>query len=404
MAIRVIIIGGGFGGLEAAFALKSLGKSHLDITLIDKSGHHAFIPSIHLVISGTARSGEISIPLAPVLGTAGINFIQGEVTGLDQEKREIIVAAQRLPYDYCLVSSGATNNFFDLPGAEQFACRFRTPEDAEEIRTQLLRLLGNEPSCRVAVAGAGTEGVELIGELIDLIHTEGRGEVLREGRIAILLFEGKSSLLPTLPPAAGRFAEAYFRERGVSIIAGDRIAEVGKESVLLTSGKLLEMSLLIWSGGIQPDRLIRALDLPKDPWGWLKVTDRLHVVGDERVYGIGDAVSIYTDDGPLSLQRLAYHAQDQARVAALNIAAAAGGGRPVRYEPKNKPQLISIGSSTGIFAAGDRVSTGSWVVNAKKAIERTHLMTYLSKPLSSALWSRIPGTALLQRLRTRLPL
>jgi NADH dehydrogenase FAD-containing subunit len=199
-------------------------------------------------------------------------------------------------------------------------------------------------------------------------------------------------------------AEDYLRQHGVTIIAGDRIAGVGKDSVLLESGQKRDVSLLIWSGGIQPSRLVEDLSFPKDPWGWLKVTEYLHVPGDGRVYAIGDAVSIYSDDGPLALQRLAYHAQDQARVAALNIAADAGGGRPVRYEPKNKPQLVSIGDGMGIFSAADRVASGPWVVTLKKAIERKHLMSYLSKPLSSALWSWLPGTAALQRLRARLPI
>jgi NADH dehydrogenase len=404
MTVRVVIVGGGFGGLEAAFALKSLGKSRFDITLIDRSSHHAFIPSIHLIISGKAKCDGIRIQLGPVLGSAGIRFLQDTVSGLDSKKRELITANGTVPYDYCMISSGATNNFFDLPGAEQFAYRFRTPEDAEQIGTALLALLEGDRPCRMAVAGAGTEGVEVAGEMLDLVHAEGRDEDLKAGRISIELFEGKSALLPGLPAAAGAMAEEYLRKHGVTIVAGDRIAGVGKDSVLLEIGRKHEVSLLVWSGGIQPSRLVEALNLPKDPWGWLKVTQYLHSPGDERVYGIGDAVSIYSDDGPLALQRLAYHAQDQARVAALNIAAHAGGGKLVRYEPKNKPQLISIGDGMGIFSTADRISSGPWVVTLKKVIERAHLMTYLSKPLSSALWARLPGAGILQRLMTRLPI
>ncbi len=405
MTTRVVIIGGGFAGLEAAFALRALGRPRFDITVIDRSAYHAFIPSIHLIISGKVTANDIRIPLGPVLGTAGIRFIQDTVTGLDPDRRELITPGAVIPYDYCLISAGATNNFFNLPGAEEFSCRFRTPEDAEKIRTALLGLLGDEKKpCRIAVAGAGTEGVEVIGEVLDLIRAEGREAEVPAGMITIELIEGKSALLPALPAAARAKAEAYLEQQGVLIVAGDRIAEVRRDRVLLESGRVRETSLLIWSAGIQPSPFIRGLNLPKDPWDWLKVTDRLHVPGRERVYGIGDAVSIYTDDGPLSLQRLAYHAQDQARVAALNIAAGEGFGSFVRYEPKNKPQLVSMGSTMGIFSAGDRVSSGPWVVTLKKAVERKHLMTYLTKPLSSALWSRLPGSAVLHRLRTRLPL
>lgn len=163
------------------------------------------------------------------------------------------------------------------------------------------------------------------------------------------------------------------------------------------------MALLIWSGGIQPSKLVRGVPLSKDPWGWLKVSDRLHSVDDPLVYGIGDAASIYTDDGPMSLRRLAYHAQDQARVAAVNIARSIDGKEQIPYVPKVRPQLISLGRSMGIVTQEGHTYSGAWVVTLKKAVERNHLMTYLAKPLSPALWARLPGAEIIQRLRIRLP-
>jgi NADH dehydrogenase FAD-containing subunit len=401
MTEQVVIVGGGFGGLEAAFSLKGLLGHSADITLVNRDQQHCFIPSIHLIVSGKTTPRQICIPLNVVLGAAGIRFIQDEILSVDAGSREVISAGGRLAYDYLLLSSGATNNFFDIPGAERFSCRFRTAEDADQIRVLLLKLLHGEEAGRIVLAGAGTEGVEVIGEVLDLIRSEGLGEELAAGAITIELVEGKGTLLPSFPLAVQQCAEGYLRQQGVRLIPGDRIAEVKQDRVVLTSGAQLAASLLIWSGGIQPSKLIRDLPFDKDPWGWLKVNDRLQVPADERIFAIGDAVSISTEDGPLTLQRLAYHAQDQARVAALNISAALSGGRPVSYEPRSRPQLISMGGDMGIFTLGDRVSSGPWVVSLKKAIERKHLMTYLTKPLSSALWSRVPGTAFLQRLRTR---
>ncbi len=407
MTARIVIIGGGFGGLEAAFSLRNLLHSSSEITLINRVRLHSFIPSIHLIVSGKVDSAQISIPLDVVLGSANIRFVQDEVVAVDSEARDVVFTGGRQGYDYLIMSCGAANNFFAIPGAERFSCRFRTPEDAERIREKLLALLSRpeqEGPCRIVLAGAGTEGVEVIGEALDLIRHEGRGEELASGRITIELIEGKSRLLPALPLTVQKRVEEYLLQQGVRLIAGDRIEEVKNDRVVLSSGQHRESSILIWTGGIQPSRLISSLPFDKDPWGWLKVNDFLQVPADSRIYGIGDAVSIYTGDGPLALQRLAYHAQDQARVAALNISAAISGGRPVRYEPKTRPQLISIGKEMGIFSLEDRVSTGPWVVTLKKAIERKHLLTYLSKPLSSAIWSRVPGARTLERIRTRLPL
>ena len=404
MAERVVIVGGGFGGLEAAFSLKALLGHSAEIILVNKVQQHCFIPSIHLIVSGKITPTQICIPLNIVLGAAGIRFIQDEILSVDAASREVISAGGRLAYDHLLLCSGATNNFFNIPGAERFSCRFRTAEDAEQIRTRLLKLLHAGEAGRIVLAGAGTEGVEVIGEVLDLVRSEGFSEELAAGTFTIELVEGKGTLLPSFPLAVQQCAEGYLRQQGVRLLPGARIAEVRQDRVVLSSGAHLASSLLIWSGGIQPSKLIRDLPFDKDPWGWLKVNDRLQVPADERIFAIGDAVSISTGDGPLTLQRLAYHAQDQARVAALNITASLSGGKPVRYRPKSRPQLISMGSDMGIFTFGDRVSSGPWVVSLKKTIERKHLLAYLARPLSSALWSRVPGAGVLQRIRTRLPL
>ncbi len=404
MTKSIVIIGGGFAGLEAAFSLKGLLGTSCEITLVDRSAYHSFIPSIHEIISGKVRPRDIQIPLATVLAPAKIRFVQDEVVSIDVSRRRITGRRRKPMYDYLIISSGAENNFFGVPGAEEYSCRFRTPEDAERIAVELNRIISDQTcSHAVVIAGAGTEGVEVAGELIDFIRETCGAHELESGRIVVELIERRDHPLPGFSSKVQAFTEDYLIRKGIRLVPGDRIAEVRKNEIVFESGRRREMSLLIWTGGIQPAKLIRDLPLAKDTAGWLKVTDRLQVFEDERVYGIGDAISIYSDEGPLSVQRLAYHAMDQARVAALNIAADLGGRDKIAYKPKTRPQLISIGKEMGILAFGERFRTGSWVVSLKKAVERKHLMTYLTKPVSSALWSRIPGAGFIQRLRTRLP-
>lgn len=402
MTTRIVIIGGGFGGFEAVFSLKEALRSGAEITLVDRSAYHSFIPSIHLIVSGKIKPEEIRIPLKTVLGASGIRFVQDEASAVDVAKREIVTRGAALPYDYLLLAAGAGPNFFKIPGAAEFSFPFRSPEDAERIRTRLLELLAEHAPLRVVLAGAGTEGVEAAGEVIDLIRSEERGEDLIAGRIAVELIEGKSRILPGFLREAQARAGKYLADEGVSVSTGDRIAEVRRDRVVLGSGSEREASILIWTCGIQPSKLICDLPLAKDPWGWLKVNDRLHSP-DDRVYAIGDAVSINTEDGPMDLQRLAYHAQDQARVAALNIVAGIRGGKKVVYTPKTRPQLISLGKDMGLLTLEERVASGAWVVALKKIIERKHLMTCLARPVSSTLWSLIPGVGLAQRLRAKLP-
>ena len=405
MPLNVVIVGGGFGGLEAAFSLRNLLRPPAEITLIDRHGYHSFTPSIHEIISGKVRPEAIRIPLAVVLKPAGINFVQDEAMSVDTGKRQVIARNSTLSYDYLVLSSGAENNFYGVPGVEKLSYRFRTPGDAERIRADLEALLA-DPGRRfsVVLAGGGTEGVEVAGELIDAIRDHGSEDDLASGRISIELIESRDHLLPGFPLKAREFVDGYLSKRGVKLIFGSPIAKAKKDRVILASGSEREMSMLLWTGGIQPTRLIRELPLAKDPAGWLAVTDRLNSPDDERVYGIGDVVTINKSDGPVAMPRLAYTAQDQARVASLNIESCVSGRAPVPYEPKLRSHLISLGSDMGILVEGERFFSGSWVVTVKKAIERKHLLTYLTKPVASALAARVPGAGILQRLWQRLPI
>ena len=405
MSLHVVIVGGGLGGLEAAFSLRNLLRSSVEITLIDRHGYHSFTPSIHEIVSGKVRPEAIRIPLAVVLRPAGINFVQDEVLSVNTGMRKVIARESTIHYDYLVLSSGAENNFYGVSGVDKHSYRFRTPGDAERIRADLESLLADPVSrFTVVLAGGGTEGVEVAGELLDAVTGHGREEDLGSGRISIELIEGREHLLPGFPLKAQEFVENYLSHRGVKLFTSSRIEKVRKDRVILASGSERAMAMLLWTGGIQPMKLIRELPLPKDPSGWLKVTDRLHSPDDERIYGIGDAITIQAFGSPVPLPRLAYHAQDQARVAGLNIFSSINGRALVPYAPKLKPQLISLGRDMGIMVDGERFSSGSWVVTLKKAIERKHMMTYLTKSVTSAIAARIPGMHILSRVWRRLPI
>ncbi len=404
MEQQVVIVGGGFGGLEAAFLLKELlGHSGM-ITLVDRNAFHYFIPSIHEIVSGKSSVESIRIPFAAMLGPAGIRFIQDEVLSLNKANKEVICRDRTLQYGYLILSTGAENNYFGIPGAEEFSFCFRKPVDAERIKAEVEHLLEDPiATCHIVLAGGGTEGVQAAGELLDLIKGQSRENDIKRGTISIDLIEGKERLLTGFSPKAQEFAEQYLRARGANVVTGNPIIEVQKNSVVLERGGHRAASILVWTGGIQPAKIILDLPLQKDTRGWLKVTDRLHSPDDDRIFGIGDAVSVYNEDGPLSLQRLAYHAQNQARIVALNIDNHMHGRDLVVYTPKSRPQLISIGKDMGIFSQGDRVLTGTWVVAIKKAVERKHIMSCLTRPLISSMQARIPGAGFVQRLRMRLP-
>jgi NADH dehydrogenase len=404
MSTNIVIVGGGFGGLEAAFSLKGLVGNAGVITLLDRDDHHSFIPSIHEIISGKITSRSIQIPLATMLAPAGIRFVRDEVMAIDHANRRVTAATGSLDYDYLVVTTGAENNFFGVPGAQEHSFRFRKPDDAARIHARLALLIAEEQNdVHLVLVGGGPEGIEVAGELLDLIRGSGREKDLTGGKISVTLVEAQQQLLPGFLPAARVFVENYLRERGITIITGQRITAVREGSVALATGTELPRSMLIWTGGIKPSRFIDGLTLPKDPAGWLIVTDRLHSQADDRLYALGDIVTIQGPDGPLPLQRLAFHAQDQAVVAAINISYDLRGKDLMRYEPRYKPQLVSIGRDMGIFTQGSVFKKGTWVVGLKKAVERKYLMSCLTRPLLLGISQKIPGTGILKRLGLKLP-
>ena len=396
MSFDIVIVGGGFGGLEAAFTLRTLMGESASITLIDRQAEHSFLPSIHEVSTGKIAARSIQIPLKTVLAPAGIHFVQDDVSTIDTTRRQVSLADGELRYDCLLLATGAENNFFDIPGAERYSFRFRTAGDALRIRDSLERLLAEaRKDVHLVIAGGGTEGVEVAGELLDLTT---------DNNVSITVIEGQQQLLPGFPAALGGFAEKYLQGKGVSIITAERITAVREDSLILSSGRVLPQSILIWSGGIKPSGLISGLDLPKDPAGWLIVDAFLRSPANERIFVVGDAATITGPGNALSLPKLAYLAQDQATVAALNISSfLQGSGDLARYEARTRPQLISIGKNMGIYAFKDTFRTGAWVVGLKKAVERKHMMSYLSRPLIAGIARNIPGSSLLIRMGLKLP-
>jgi len=126
------------------------------ITLVDRGEYHSFIPSIHEIVSGANRARDIQIPLALILGLAGIAFVRDEVLSLDLESKKVLTSSRILDYDYLVLSSGVENNFYDVRGAETFSHRFRSPEDAERIHADLCSLLADKTqACSIVIAGGG---------------------------------------------------------------------------------------------------------------------------------------------------------------------------------------------------------------------------------------------------------
>ncbi|MGZ7053631.1 MAG: NAD(P)/FAD-dependent oxidoreductase, partial [Candidatus Angelobacter sp.] len=224
---RVVVIGAGFAGLNAA---KALADAPVDVTVVDRKNHHTFQPLLYQVALAVLSPAEIASPVRTVLRrAANTEVLLGEVTGFDLQKRLVLLDDLDLPYDYLIVAAGATHAYFGHPEWEEFAPGLKTLEDATEIRRRILmafetaerELIAHRtpPPLNFVVVGAGPTGVELAGAISDIagrhLTKEFRSIDPRQSRI--ILLEGGPRVLPTYPEDLSASAERQLKEMGVEV-------------------------------------------------------------------------------------------------------------------------------------------------------------------------------------------
>lgn len=384
--MRVVVLGCGFGGVEVARTLRARSKE-LEIVMIDRKTRFDYQPSYPELLSGKVTPEAISRDLSAFAEQLHADFIAAEVLGVNfaaktvQLKRTLPSAGstttrprdeaelQELTYDFLVLAIGAEQTFFNIPGAAEHSCTINTLRAALETQVALEGLDHSREST-IPVIGAGLTGVEVAGELLD--HFRARGATAR-----IYLVEMMPRPLPAFPRARiAEYVSTVLTARGVMILTGTAVQEVGNREVLLTDGRLLPYDLLIWTAGIKPPSLLDRLDLPKVK-GWVQVDSYLRVEGMSEVFAVGDCV-YFEHHGRRAGQNVE-EAEAQGKAAATNILRALEGTALQEYQPRNTAQnpraLISLGSGKAVVYSS-RFMTSFLAYRVKKWVERRYLSRF----------------------------
>ncbi len=298
---RVVVVGAGFAGLNAA---KGLAHAPVQVTVLDRKNHHTFQPLLYQVALAVLSPAEIASPIRNVLRSAhNTEVLLGEVTGFDLDRRIVRTDDLELPYDYLVVAAGATHAYFGHTEWEQYAPGLKTLEDATEIRGRILLAFeqaereafadGSTPPLTFVVIGAGPTGVELAGAISDIsrhyLKRDFRNIDPRQARI--LLLEGGPRVLPAYPRDLSASAEKQLREMGVEVLTNALVTNV--EPGLVTVGKeKIPASVILWGAGVSASPLGRMLGAPTDRAGRVLVTPDLSVPGHPEVFVIGDLAAV----------------------------------------------------------------------------------------------------------------
>lgn len=328
---RVVILGGGFGGLYAA---KVLGKAPVDVTVVDRRNFHLFQPLLYQVATGALSPGEIASPLRHVLSRfRNTCVLLGNVDEIDVAARQILVDNDRLPYDSLIVATGATHHYFGHDEWRQYAPGLKSIEDATEIRHRILvafEAAEREPDpekrrqwLTFVVIGGGPTGVELAGALGEIANDTLRNDFRRinPAEANILLIEGSDRVLGTFPPELSAKAERSLIRLGVRVRKGLAV-NVDAEGVTVKNGDVetrIACRTALWAAGVQASPLGKLLHekagAPIDRTGRVIVERDLSVPGHPEIFVIGD-LATYKQDGkelpgvaPVAMQEGSYAAQ-----------------------------------------------------------------------------------------------
>ena len=368
---RVAILGGGFGGLNAAKALRD---APVRVTLVDRRNHHLFQPLLYQVATAALNPADIAMPIRRVLRRQrNAEVILGDVTAVDVPGKRVVLADGIVPYDFLVVATGATHAYFGHPEWEKDAPGLKTLEDAVGIRRRVL--LAYEAAERddaarreewltFVVVGGGPTGVELAGALVEIArHVLARDFRRIDSRTArVVLIEAGPRILPAYAPELSEKAAARLRRMGCEVLLGAPVRSVDAEGVV-AGGRRIRSRCVIWAAGVAPSPIARSLGAPLDRLGRVEVGPDLSIPGAPEVFVIGDLASV--DDGHGGrLPGLAQPAIQGGRHAARQIVRTLQGEprEPFRY--RDKGTLATIGRHSAVAQIGRIRSVGflAWLL------------------------------------------
>ncbi|HEY8298724.1 MAG TPA: NAD(P)/FAD-dependent oxidoreductase [Candidatus Baltobacteraceae bacterium] len=380
MAVRIVILGGGFAAIATAHRLERLlAPNEAEIVLIGRENFSLFTPMLPEVSSGALDVRHIVTPVRSQLRSS--RFILGEVLALDPPAKSVTYVhtltgvTESLAYDQLVLALGSVTSTFDLPGVAERVFALKTLEDAGILRNRFMWLLELADSARddaerrrlltLAVVGGGFTGVETAGEMVELFRSVERFYPhVRRDDIRIVLVEGGASLLPGLPPTMGTYSARALAKRGVEIVLGDNVRSATADGLELQSGRRIETRTIVWSAGVRPSPLIAAAPLPHAKNGAILVGPDMRVATARDVWAIGDCAAIPNEAGGF-YPPTAQHAIREGPVLAANLVATLRGEatRPFRY--RSLGMMASLGARNAVAQLpGDRVLTGflAWVL------------------------------------------
>jgi NADH:ubiquinone reductase (non-electrogenic) len=390
---RILIIGGGFGGLFTALDLAGAGE----VTIVSPEDHFLFTPMLYEYLSGEVEAWHIA-PHFKELIDDRVRMIRGEVTDIDLEKREATLQGRerKIAYDVLVIATGGITNYWNIEGAEEFALPFRKIAHADALRRRMIEALDGVPpdaapqdarrALTFAVVGAGASGVELSTKMADLLHDAFKRRALK-GEPRVMVIEMTNSVVPGMGDDIRALVEDALKQSRVEIHTETRLLRVKKDGFIIEHGgeeTEVEAAGVVWTAGVRVNPLIEKLEVEKDRRGLILVEPTLQVRGHREVFALGDIA--YYKDATATLAGTAQLANQQATLLASNIKALLDGRRLHARHFEELGEAISLGTENAAVLAGGKAFGGPLARQARFALYTARLPTWHHRLKVGASW------------------
>src|SRR5215210_8010257 len=391
---RILVVGGGFGGLFTALGLAGAGE----VTLLAADDHFLHTPLLYEYLSGEVEAWHIAPHFRELLDEDKVRFVQGAVTDVDFDRREVAVAGRvrKLSYDYLVLSVGGITNFWGVEGAEAYALPFRKLRHADDLRGRMIDALDRiqpdaapQDARRAAtfvVVGGGASGVELSTKMSDLLRDAFRRRGLR-GEPRVIVVEMADQLVPGMDESIREAVVRVLQEKLVEVFTETRVVRVHRNGVELEHAgerETIQAAGVVWTAGVRVNPLVEKLDVEKTQKGLIVVERTLQVRGRPEVFALGD-IAFYSHIPP-SLAGTAQIAFQQSKLVERNVQELIDGGAPAAGHFEELGEAVSLGTDDAAVLTAGRVITGEIARQARFALYTTRLPTWHHRLRVGAAW------------------
>lgn len=367
---HVVVIGGGFGGLEAA---QELARAPVDVTLLDRRNHHLFQPLLYQVATAALNPSDIAYPIRAVMRKhANVRVVLGDAREIRPGERRVILDDGVLDYDYLVLATGATHSYFGHDEWAEHAPGLKSIEDALDIRHRVYVAYeaaerASDPAIvaeylTFVVVGAGPTGVELAGALAEIGHQTLAGDFrsIDPTAVRVVLVEGRDRVLPPYPERLSAHAQRQLERRGVEVLTDTFVTDIDDRGVTIGDQRIGARTVL-WAAGVQASPLAQSLGAPLDDAGRVRVNQDLSVPGHPEVFVVGDLAHVTFEGG--QVPGVAQGAIQGGAHAAMNIVRLIEGHDTLVFRYHDKGSMATIGRNSAVVHAGHLQLTGfpAWI-------------------------------------------